>query len=276
MSIPQIHEALSWVPVKLKPSLNGEQLSVATGFFYQHNSGLFLITNYHVVSGRHPGTGENLNSMGLRPDSLVIGVPTSIGERNESGAEMVRWIWGTLPLYTNNEITKPIWTEHPEFGSRFDAVAIPLSGIENTRIIAANADSLHLENIRLYPSLEAFVLGYPRGMGGGGHFPIWKRATIATEPDIDLDGLPKFYIDTATREGMSGSPVYAQEVGYWLPEGESDQNKASIGKGRRFVGVYSGRLGAEDEFKAQLGIVWKESGLITLIEVIQPESAEIE
>jgi len=41
-----------------------------------------------------------------------------------------------------------------------------------------------------------------------------------------------------------------------------------FGKGRRFVGVYSGRLGAEDEFKAQLGIVWKESALISLVESV--------
>ena len=73
---------------------------------------------------------------------------------------------------------------------------------------------------------------------------------------------------------MSGSPVYAQEVGYWLPEGETEFDKASIGKGRRFVGIYSGRLGAEDEFKAQLGIVWKESALIELVESVPRDPEE--
>jgi hypothetical protein len=67
---------------------------------------------------------------------------------------------------------------------------------------------------------------------------------------------------------MSGSPVYAQEVGYWFPEGVTSPNEACFGKGRRFVGVYSGRLGAEDEFKAQLGIVWKEAALISLVESV--------
>ena len=102
----------------------------------------------------------------------------------------------------------------------------------------------------------------------------FENETIATEPDFDLDGLPRFYIDAATREGMSGSPVYAQEVGYWLPEGESDQSKATFGKGRRFVGVYSGRLAADDEFKAQLGIVLKESALISLIASVPQDSGE--
>jgi hypothetical protein len=219
MHIPQVREPLSWVPVKLKPSFNGKELSVATGFFYQHNGRSFFITNYHVASGRHPESGRVLDPTGLCPDSLVLGVATNSGVHEDSGAQILQWKWLTLSLYTNDDITKPVWTEHPKYGSRFDAIAIPLSGIEDTRIIAANADSLGLDNIRIYPSMDAFVLGYPRGMSGGGQFPIWKRATIATEPDFDLDGLPRFYIDTATREGMSGSPVYAQEVGILVARG---------------------------------------------------------
>lgn len=268
MYIPQIREEMSWVPVKLKPSRDGKRLSVATGFFYEHDGRTFLVTNYHVVSGRHPETDEILDPNGICPDSLVLGVATEVDNYGVSGAQLIQWKWLTLPLLTAGASRKPTWTEHPQHGRRFDVVAMPLSGLEDTRITPANAKSLGLERIRVYPSMDAFVLGYPRGMSGGAHFPIWKRATIATEPDIDLHGLPQFYIDTATREGMSGSPVYAQEVGYWLPEGETDQSKASIGKGRRFVGVYSGRLGAEDEFKAQLGIVWKESALISLLESV--------
>ncbi len=275
MRIPQVREALSWVPVKLKPSVNGFELSIATGFVYQHNGRGFLITNYHVVSGRHPDTGAVLHSSGACPDAVTIGIPTDAGEHEPSGASILEWKWRTLRLYSQDEPTKRVWAEHPQHGHRFDAVAIAMSDLGENRTVAANAESLDLAKIRVYPGLEAFVLGYPRGMSGGGHFPIWKRATIATEPDFDLDGLPRFYIDTATREGMSGSPVYAQEVGYWLPEDENNENKAVIGKGRRFVGVYSGRLGAEDEFKAQLGIVWKESGLISLIESIPIENGDV-
>jgi hypothetical protein len=272
MHIPQIREALSWVPLKLETSANGQELSIATGFFYQHNGRSFLITNFHVVSGRDPNTGSILHSRGMVPDTLILYVATSTTD--QASPTMVQWKPRQLSLYTEGDAPKPIWTEHPKHGRRFDVVAIPLSGLEETRIKAANAPELGLDPIRIYPSMDAFVIGYPRGMSGGGHFPIWKRATIATEPDFDLDGLPRFYIDTATREGMSGSPVYAQEVGYWLPEGETEFDKASIGKGRRFVGIYSGRLGAEDEFKAQLGIVWKESALIELVESVPCDTEE--
>ncbi len=257
------------MPLKLKTSANGHELSLATGFFYQYNERSFLITNYHVVAGINPNTGTILHSGGAVPDTITLGVASK--ENNAAGTAMVRWRWRQLSLYSGDN-REPIWTEHPTYGRRFDVVAIPLAGLEETSIRAANSSELQLDPIRLYPSMEAFVIGYPRGMSGGGNFPIWKRATIATEPDLDLDDLPRFYIDTATREGMSGSPVYAQEVGYWLPEGVTDPSEACIGKGRRFVGVYSGRLGAEDEFKAQLGIVWKESGLISLIESVSSDS----
>jgi hypothetical protein len=174
----------------------------------------------------------------------------------------VQWRPAILELY-KGEI--PIWYEHPEHGYKVDVVAIPLDGLEETKIIAANnKEKLDLENFTLRPSLDAFVLGYPLGITGGGKLPIWKRASIATEPDIDLENLPKFLIDTATREGMSGSPVYAQENGFFIPEDKPGMDNAIIGEGRRFVGIYSGRLGS-DTFQAQLGIVWKEMAIVEII-----------
>ncbi len=268
MQIPQIREDLSWVPLKLKTSANGQELSIATGFVFLHDGRSFLITNFHVVSGKNPNTNILLDPNELVPDTLTVGIASRLAGIQQPGQKLIRWNWVSFDLYSEGDHSKPNWTVHPEYGGRVDVVAIPLSGLEETCVKAANAPELDLDLIRTYPSMDAFVIGYPRGMSGGAHFPIWKRATIATEPDIDLDGLPRFYIDTATREGMSGSPVYAQEVGYWLPEGETDQKKAYVGKGRRFVGVYSGRLGAEDEFKAQLGIVWKVDALISVVEAV--------
>lgn len=40
----------------------------------------------------------------------------------------------------------------------------------------------------------------------------------------------------------------------------------TFGTIRTFVGVYSGRLGAKDEFQAQLGIVWKKQVIEEIIE----------
>lgn len=63
---------------------------------------------------------------------------------------------------------------------------------------------------------------------------------------------------------MSGAPVYAQEVGCWIPEGTERPEDHVLGKGRRFLGIYSGRVG-DDPFQAQLGIVWKPSAIDEII-----------
>ena len=168
-------------------------------------------------------------------------------------------------MYEDAERMKPTWMEHPNHGRLVDAVAIPLEKLEKPfKIVAANDPSHDLIKIKLYPSLEVYVLGYPLGLTGGGQFPIWKRGTIASEPGIDLEGLPKLYIDTATRKGMSGAPVFAQETGLIVPEDPNDSAKGSLGKARRFLGVYASRLDG-DEFSAQLGVVWKDTAIEQII-----------
>lgn len=201
--------------------------------------------------------------MAALPDSLVVRMAYS-GIKGD--IPFRQWIPKVLRLYDDDSNQSPIWFEHPTHGSAVDAVAIPIEDLEQTAAVAANAESLELSRLKLSPGMDAFVLGYPRGISGGGRFPIWKRGSIASEPDVDIDGLPKFFIDTATREGMSGSPVYAQESGLWAPEGGKLPGDGVFGKGERFVGVYSGRILADDPFLAQLGLVWKEQAIIEIIE----------
>lgn len=57
-----------------------------------------------------------------------------------------------------------------------------------------------------------------------------------------------------------------RNTGWWLPEGESGIENHVIGEGIRFIGIYSGRVLGEDLLSAQLGIVWKETALIEIIE----------
>jgi len=40
------------------------------------------------------------------------------------------------------------------------------------------------------------------------YFPIWKTGYIASEPSINFESKPIFLIDSRTKEGNSGSPVY--------------------------------------------------------------------
>lgn len=76
---------------------------------------------------------------------------------------------------------------------------------------------------------------------------------------IDPEGLPKIYVDTATRKGMSGSVVLAERF-HMGPYEKKDGTKSDtlIARTTNILGVYSGRIGANN-VEAQLGIVWKRA-----------------
>ena len=70
-----------------------------------------------------------------------------------------------------------------------------------------------------------------------------------------------FYIDTATREGMSGAPVimYRKRPVILYGDGKLSEHHAE------FIGIYSGRVIPKDLIEVQLGKVWKKSCLPQII-----------
>lgn len=233
-----------------------QTLSLGTGFFYELDGNSYLITNWHNVAGRHPQTQKLLSSSGGLPDRVRLTV-------SKEGI-LGQWFEHELPLYTDanthTQPAKPIWLVHPTSEEKIDAVAIPFKAPKGGDLNLVN--TIHsTPNMQISVSDDVFILGYPKGITGGGSFPIWKRASIATEPGLDLNSLPYMLVDTATRKGMSGAPVIAKRSGGYSEEGGG----MIIGTdGSKFIGVYSGRLGV-GEMQAQLGVVWKVSAIDEII-----------
>jgi hypothetical protein len=78
-------------------------------------------------------------------------------------------------------------------------------------------------------------------------FPAWTRGSIASEPDLPVDGLPLMLIDARTRHGQSGSPVI-------LHSGRTETtvftNGSLIADGQEhaeWLGVYSDRTDSESD-----------------------------
>lgn len=239
-------------------------LGQATGFFWRENGIIFLITNWHNLSGRHQTTKVPLHKDAALPN--VVEVPVLYHSKDFQG-RVIRNRFH-VELYSEDI---PNWWEHPTFNERVDVVALPLSVPHESlaSVLLNEADDF----VPFVPHAgeDAFVLGYPRGMDGGPAMPIWKRASMASQPDFDVDDLPKIYIDTATREGMSGSPVLVRRSGIIRPMGlpPLDPSKMDgreiIGTVHDFLGVYSGRIG-EDAWGVQLGIVWKKRVIHEIVE----------
>ncbi|EKD70098.1 MAG: hypothetical protein ACD_46C00636G0001, partial [uncultured bacterium] len=76
----------------------------------------------------------------------------------------------------------------------------------------------------------------------------------------------KYMIDSATRSGMSGSPVFASfnHVGFKKQDGTFTNTPEidclfCVIPHFEFLGVYSGRIGGDDDNKIQLGNVWRKN-----------------
>lgn len=256
-------------------------LSSGTGFFFEANGEWFLITNWHVVSGKDSFSKKPLSNNGRFPTKIVAKLSSyDMGTKEgEFGIAPFEY-----PLYEHNS-HKPVWLEHSKFGSSCDVIAIPIERQESCPNFMHNAaNCINTIRIPVKPGCAVFIIGFPRAISVGFGLPIWKSGYIASEPHYDvtvggkirafggLDGgieLPAFFIDSQTREGMSGSPVFANYIGNWDttnpyedfdPAAPDFFKRSDIVLGHNdmeFVGCYSGRI-MDKEDGAALGLCWRK------------------
>lgn len=231
------------------------QISASTGFLWEHNDEIYLVTNWHSLTGINPMTGKALSKTGARPNNIHVRLATDkLGQ--QLGYE--------VPLYDPDGRAR--WWVHPEAGEQVDIAIIVLPD-EKKRpeqplaMLAQPLNKLKWAKLERSVGDELFVIGYPRNL----HMhllPIWKRATFATEPTIfkDCPNRRQVWIDCASREGMSGSPVVQVQRAHYL---RRDEEYEGLKSGYSFYGIYSGRNIDPDEdprindhLAAQIGIVW--------------------
>jgi len=235
----------------LDATYEGASLGTATGFVVETLRGPALITNRHVVTGRDNETGVPLSKTGGIPNSLTILQNSSV---------LGQWVPTTERLYDGDE---PKWIEHPTLKSKADIVALLLTDLARTKLYPYKPRDAGL-GIKCGPSDMVSVVGFPFGLTAGAAFAIWATGFIASEPGINLDGLPKFLIDCRSRKGQSGSPVIAYRSGgpVSISHGATTHYSGPVFD---FLGVYSGRINEQSD----LGIVWKRSALVELIDSIK-------
>ncbi len=233
---------LSEVPIKTEFYFNETYLALGTCFIYQKDSKLYLVSTWHNFAGKGPQTKQPLSAHG--------GIPNRIKCKLILDNEILSWEDCFFDLSTEAGI--PNWYEHPVHGSNADIAILPIE--LPTKFKAFPINKYSFTDMRIEVAQDVFILGFPLGINGRKELPIWKRASIASEPGGNF---PKIMVDTATRKGMSGSPVIVLYRGFYINELGKTNPDDWMGEGRLFLVVYSGRVG-EGEFNAQLGIVWKK------------------
>ncbi|MGQ0456129.1 MAG: hypothetical protein ACT4OU_03595 [Hyphomicrobium sp.] len=263
-------------------------ITTGTAFFYNFENDIFLITNWHNVSGRHAFDKTYLKSNYVAPTHMKVKLAWWFNQAD--GKFAVQSL--DFSIYKDDGL-QPNWYEHPTLGDTCDIVAIPYNRPTQIPGFMHNTvNDIGKTRIPIKPGSIAFIIGFPKSLSVAFGLPIWKSGYIASEPhfDVKIDGkvslhggmeggleIPAFFLDSLTREGMSGSPVFASFTGTWnmsepyrpvdpdAPDYWSRNDIAISGSAMEFVGIYSGRVPTA-QGEAALGLCWKESAIRQICE----------
>ena len=235
-------DIFSVIPLLLIQLVGNNFLGTATGFLWKDSpsSQYYLVTNYHVLSGKDPMTDKVLDPAGK--------TPTSIRVYHNSSKKLGEWEYVDYSVIDKE--CRPKWREHPKFGHKVDVVLLAIDLPSGTKGYAINEQKW--ADIQLRPAENVSIVGFPFGQTAGGLFAIWQTGYIASEQEVDFLDLPVLLVDCKAWPGNSGSPVIARRYGsYNSRDGTLVMEYTFV---TDFVGIYSAQLE-----KAEMKFVWKRS-----------------
>jgi S1-C subfamily serine protease len=191
------------------------QLTAATGFLFQRDKCLYLVTSRHVFIDAPSGH---------QPDRVEISLH---GESHD----LTQHSSASIPLYWRGQAA---WHQAGDQGGDIDVAAIELpSSIADTvppgrrfglAQLASRQDDLAIGDPVVIP-------GYPLGFYDTvHHLPVTRSGTVASAYGIRFQGKGFFLTDSRTHRGSSGAPVLA------------GRRELSGDRGWRLVGIHSSRL----------------------------------
>lgn len=234
----------SLTSVRLAMFRDGLELAVGSGVIWRNGNQLAIVTAWHNLTGAHYDTRQSLSKTGARPNRVRA---TFL----EGQADKLHHLH--IDLRTADD--EPAWVVHPRGSTAVDLAAVPIPIDLPQSIINVPTNDLPNSSIAVNVGSDLSIVGYPLGIARLG-LPIWKKASLAIEPQaiLDADGHRYAIVDSATRKGMSGAPVFARREGMAL---SADGRLSYAARAdTSFYGIYTGRLSTRDPLGAQLGIVW--------------------
>ncbi len=172
----------------------GERMTNATGFFYEQDEFLFLVTNRHVVLSEETGHRPHRLSIELHVDSDNIAATSDF----------------SIPLYDADE---PVWHQTSDATGLIDVVAIKLDrdALPETLVYEAFTPA-HL--VQPYDRIEVgtslLIVGFPLGFHDSlHHLPVARQAVVASAFGLRFQGNGYFLTDARLHRGTSGAPVVA-------------------------------------------------------------------
>jgi hypothetical protein len=210
----------------------------ATGFLYAGPSATrWLVTNWHVVTGRRPDEpGILIGGKPASPSSLRFKVEDPDG---------AGWQQMELALY---DADGPTWIE----GRREQGVDLALVRLNDKPRFPLPLSQTFAPNSskRLEPGLDVLMVGHPFKLGTHAPSAVWKGAMVASDRDTADGGRPWVLLDAPGVPGMSGSPVYRRISE--TPETEAARRRHMTGVCRTVDHGAAGLAGVEKRMSLEL------------------------
>jgi len=217
-------------------------LTGASGFFFEREGRLFLVTSRHVMIDAPSNHFPNRIEIELHTD------PT----------DLTRSIGLSMLLYRDG---RSVWRQGSDCGGEIDVAVIELerAALPSTVLLRSFTPAnlqRSLQEVKVGTSL--LIVGFPLGFHDSRHhLPVVRQAVIASAFSVRFQGMGYFLTDARTHRGTSGAPVVMR----------SQWNDAQLPW--KLLGVHSARMdmGCRDlEQDESLGLncTWYADILLTL------------
>jgi len=218
-------------------------LSSASGFFFEHEERLFLVTSRHVLFDAPAGHA---------PDRIEIGMHTDENDLTQ---------WATLSILLHRAGV-PVWHHARDIGGEVDVAVLELdrTALPAGCIVRAfGADNLPPGFDQFEVGDRLAIPGFPLGFFDAvHHLPVVRQASVASSFGVRFQGLGYFLTDARMHRGSSGSPVLARV------------ESLSMGGPRwRLLGIHSSRMDmatrdATQDESLGLNVAWYADVLMAL------------
>ena len=167
-------------------------LTGASGFFFEREGRLFLVTSRHVVidePSKH------------FPDRIEI-------ELHTDAENLTRSIGFSVLLYLDG---KSVWRQGNDAGGEIDVAVIELDRAALPQSVVLRCFTpAHLQRslVEVEVGASLLIVGFPLGFQDElHHLPVVRQAGIASSFGLRFQGLGYFLTDARTHRGTSGAPV---------------------------------------------------------------------
>lgn len=215
--MPKMIEPLLMTTVRVNTFDNDVALTGASGFFFQRDDRLFLVSSYHVFFD------EPTNH---RPNRLEIEVHT---EEHDLG-QSTRY---SIPLYIDG---RSAWRDARDAGGNVDVAIVEIDRSilpSSVTLRAFGPEHIQRADEAVEIGSTLLAIGFPLGFEDTlHHLPVARQAGLASSFGLRFKGLGYFLVDARTHRGISGAPVVMR----------SQSPRGLDGLGWKLLGIHSAKL----------------------------------